>query len=297
MITGATGYIGSNLTKKLVLEGNDVHVILRPSSDTGLLNDIINHVNIHILNNETHEIIELLKEVQPHFVIHLAALFTAEHKTEDIRPIIESNILFGVQLLQAAASTGVKIFINTGTHWQNSNGCGYNPANLYAASKQAFECMAGYYTEVYDMRMLTLKLIDTYGPFDHRTKIMNLFKRIADSGEILGMTPGNQQMGLVYIDDVIKGFIASMELVENMQPHQQHSCIVAPDRFYSLKEVAAIFEDVSGKHLNIEWGKRAYRAREIMEVRFCEPNILNGYNTYSLHEGIELMLEKERAKL
>lgn len=280
--------------KKLVLEGHDAHVLLRPSSDTGMIDDIINQVNIHIFNNEIHEIIEIFKKIQPHYVIHLAALFIAEHKAEDIRPIIESNILFGVQLLQASAVTGVKHFINTGTHWQNSNGREYSPANLYAASKQAFECMAGYYTEVYDMRMLTLKLIDTYGPFDPRSKIINLFKRIADSGEVLGMTPGDQQMGLVYIDDVVRGFIASMKLVESMQPHQQHSCIIAPDRFYSLKEVAAIFQDVSGKHLNIEWGKRAYRAREIMEVRFCEPNILNGYNTYSLHEGIRLMLEKEK---
>lgn len=296
LITGATGYIGSNLARRFIQDGLRVDIITRPSSKFDLISDIKDMINIHIFDGQTSELINIFESVKPDIVIHLAALFIAEHKSEDILPLLQSNLLFGTQILEAAAKSRVRYFVNTGTHWQNYNGSEYNPVNLYAATKQAFEVLAKYYLEISDMRMLTVKLMDTYGPFDPRPKIMSLFKRIAKSGEPLDMSPGDQELGLLYIDDVVKGFIRAIAYVEQMQPHMQSSCILAPNIFCKLKEIACIFQEVSGTQLNIVWGKRKYRNREIMKINSNEFNLLEHQDTVVLKDGIKMMLEIENGK-
>jgi len=293
LLTGATGYIGSNIARRLVLDGHNVHIIVRSSSKLELLSDIKHHLNIHIIEGKISNLVEVFQTAKPEAVFHLAALFIAEHKAEDVDRLIESNILFGTQLLEACKTAGVKYFINTGTHWQNYNGDTYNPANLYAATKQAFECISKYYMETSQMRMVTLKLVDTYGPFDPRPKVMSLFKRIAKSGEALDMSPGEQEMGFLYIDDVVKGFMLALEYVQKMKPHEQQSFVLAPNEFCSLKEAAKIFQQVSGCSLNINWGKRGYRNREVMKIMFKETNLLKDTQTVTLAEGIKKMLDIE----
>jgi nucleoside-diphosphate-sugar epimerase len=297
LITGATGYIGSNIARKLVLDGHQVHIIVRSSSRLDLLSDIKNNLNIHIFDEKTPDLIEILAIIKPYVVFHLAALFIAEHKAGDVDSLIKSNILFGAKLLEACKRTDVKYFINTGTHWQNYNGDGYNPVNLYAATKQAFEDIAKYYTETSQMRMITLKLVDTYGPFDPRPKIMSLLKRIAKSGEALDMSQGEQELGLLYIDDVVKGFMVALEYVKKMPPHEQQSFLLAPSEYYRLKDVAKVFQQVSGHGLNINWGKRAYRNREVMKIMTKETNILKGVKAIKLSEGIKKMLETEAGSI
>lgn len=293
LLTGATGYIGSNIAKALLNKGYEVHIIMRPHSKTDLLSDIEDKIKIYVFSGSTQELIDIFKEINPYLVIHLAALYIAEHTVEDIESMLNSNIYFGTQVLEAAANSGVKYFINTGTHWQNYNGEEYNPVNLYAAMKQAFESIIKYYIEISDMRSVTIKLIDTYGPFDPRPKIMTLLKRASESGDKLEMSPGEQELGLVYIDDVIRGFLLSIQAVQRLGPHMRASYVISPDKYYVLKDVVKIFEEVYGKKLNIVWGKRPYRKREILKINVCDPNILAGLRLVSLDEGIWMMLEKE----
>lgn len=294
LITGAAGYIGSNMINVLLKEGYNVHAIVRPSSNLSKIAGFGKGLSIHTCKGETGELVKLVGNIKPYAVFHFASVFISEHNPDDIRSIIENNILFGAQMLEAAVKSNVLYFINTGTHWQNYNGEAYNPVNLYAASKQAFECLARYYLEISEMRMLTVRLVDTYGPFDTRPKVMQLFKRIAKSGETLEMSPGGQKLGLVYIDDVMKAFLLAFELIREMKPHEQVACQLAPKRFYELREVARIFEEVSGLPLNILWGKRAYRQREIMENTTYGFNIADRLEMTGLPEGILMMLEKER---
>lgn len=293
LITGATGYIGSNLTRKLANDGVEVHIVVREQSSMNLLKDVIHKINVHVFNGSIKNMIELVEKAKPDIIFHFAAYFIAEHKSQDIDKLIESNILFGIQILEAAAKNHVQYFVNTGTYWQNFNGESYNPVNLYAASKQAFESMAKYYLETSNLRMLTVKLIDTYGHLDPRPKVMSLFKRISKSGEELEMSLGEQQLGLVYIDDVVKGFIRALHYIQNMQPGEKQTCVIAPHKFNTLKEVAEIFQIVSGKPLNIIWGARKYRPREIMKVDIADLNILEDIETVSLFNGIEMMLKKD----
>lgn len=297
ILTGATGFVGSHLARSLVNEGYQVNVIVRPSSKLTLLEELQDDINIFVYDGQVQNLIEFFCAVRAQTVVHLAALFIAEHQPEDIEALVASNISFGLQLLEAIAKSGVKYLVNTGSHWQNYNGGEYNPVNLYAATKEAFEVLAKYYLETTELRMLTIKLCDTYGPNDPRKKVIALFNRISNSQETLDMSPGEQELGLVYIDDVTKGFLLAIDQVKRMSEHEQTVKLLAPAQTYTLREVARIYQEVSGKSLRINWGARPYRQREMMKVSKREPNILANGDAIDLVEGLKVVLQQQdRAK-
>ncbi|RDY24514.1 NAD(P)-dependent oxidoreductase [Romboutsia maritimum] len=293
LISGATGYVGSNLARKLNSLGYEVHIIIRKASNLDKIKDIEENIKKHIFSGSTDDLCEIVLNINPDIVIHLASMFIGEHKIQQVKQLVDSNVLFSTQLMEASVNAGVKYFVNTGTQWQHYQDKEYSPVNLYAATKEAFESIAKYYVESFDMRMITLKLSDTYGPMDTRLKIINKLFEIAQSEEVLDMSKGEQEIGLLYIDDVINAFLIAIEKIQKMNPHECKEFLVLPDKIYSLKEVVNVFEDIINKKLKINWGKREYRKREMMKIYTKEENILKESEIISLYEGISNFIKQQ----
>jgi nucleoside-diphosphate-sugar epimerase len=159
--------------------------------------------------------------------------------------------------------------------------------NLYAASKQAFEDILCFYAKAWNIRAMTLKLFDVYGPEDPRNKIINLFKKHSLGGKPLAMSPGMQRMDLVYIDDVVAAFLRAAELMLSKKTDSLAPCYaVTSFRHIPLKKVASIYQRITGRKLRIVWGGRPYRAREVMVPWKGKP--LPGWKaTVDLETGIQ----------
>ena len=222
----------------------------------------------------------------------MASLYLTVHTPEQVKDLVSSNVYFGTAVLEAASLAGtVKWFLNTGSIWQNYNvkGTAYNPVNLYAATKQAFIDMAKYYSDVFGIRFCTLKLCDTYGPNDTRKKLFKLFKDYSESGEVLKMSPGEQKIDLIYITDIIAGFTRLAELLASYA-ELDDEYVLTSGRQIPLKELAQIFCDVSGRKLNIVWGGRPYRDREVMSPWKGVP--VPGWKAQiNVEKGIKLFFE------
>jgi nucleoside-diphosphate-sugar epimerase len=195
-------------------------------------------------------------------------------------------------MLDSAFRTNVSWFINPGTFWQHYRNKEYSPVNLYAATKQAFESVARYYMEISAINFVTLKLNDTYGPNDTRPKIFNLWKKIAETGASLEMSPGEQYMDIVHIDDVVDAYVRMMELLQedNKKKFNGRVFAVSSGDLIKLKDLAVVFEKVTGKKLNILWGKKPYRKREVM-APWNKGEIVPGWKPkVSIEEGIASLL-------
>ena len=263
ILTGATGFVGFNLVKYLIENGWEVNVIIRSNTNTEILRNYNKYIKFHLHDSTTSGMIKIFKESCPFIVFHLASLFLSEHKSNDIESLIQSNVTFSTQLTEAMVRTNVKYLINTGTSWQHFNNDEYNPVNLYAATKQAFESILSYYSNVYGLKVLTLKLFDTYGPNDTRKKLMHLLWQTAIQQVPLSMSPGKQLVDLVYIDDVVSAFnLAATSVVT--QSHSHTSYGVSSGSPISIIDLVSIFQTVTGYSLSIKFGDRPYREREVM---------------------------------
>lgn len=286
LITGATGFIGKNLLEVLSHE-HETHVLVRPST----ICNFPNNSQSFVFDDNIDELKDYLVKNQIEGIIHLASLYITKHTNEQIKDLILSNVYLGTSVLEAAKQANVRWFINTGSYWQNytPDRKDYRPVNLYAATKQAFIDIAKFYTETSGIRFVTLKICDTYGTNDPRKKLMSLFKHCAMSGEQLKMSPGEQKINLLYIDDVLQGFISLIYLLHN-NTDLRDEYVLSAKNTYSLKELAEIFEQVSHKKLNIKWGGLPYREREVM-TPWQMGEILPGWKqTVDIYQGIQLFL-------
>ena len=173
LVTGATGFIGTNLTREL-RKNNDLFILGQFEGDPEKLD-----LPGIVMTDDIQRLADYIKANEIEGIIHLASLYLTVHTSEQVKDLVLSNVYFGTAVLEAASLAGtVKWFLNTGSIWQNYNvkGDDYNPVNLYAATKQAFIDMAKYYSDVFGIRFCTLKLCDTYGPNDTRKKLFKLFK-------------------------------------------------------------------------------------------------------------------------
>jgi nucleoside-diphosphate-sugar epimerase len=266
VITGSTGFVGSNFSTFLLNKGYKVHLIVRNHPSELNLEWNRDQVSVFVYDGNIHALIEYFKNVKPKFVVHLASYFVAEHNSEQIDKLVSSNLQFGLHLLEAMKEANVGFLINTGTSWQHFENSSYNPVCLYAATKQAFESLIEYYIQSVGLKVITLKLFDTYGENDKRPKLINTLCKLAVENGELKLSSGEQMLNFVHIDDVCEAFFKALQILEKMHSPEHRSYAVKHDNSYSLKEVVGMFENVHGCKLNIVWGGRAYRKREVMTL-------------------------------
>jgi nucleoside-diphosphate-sugar epimerase len=292
IVTGATGYIGSMVVKRLLAEEWSIHVIARGSSSLALLPVGMTGLTIHRHDGTIGSLFAILKQAEPDLVFHLASLATATYMPDQIAPMLQSNIVFGTQLLEAMIAHKVYRFVNTGTFSQHYRNQSYSPKSLYDASKQAYKDILSYYTESTPLRAITLELYDNYGPNDPRGKIVPLLLRTAKEQRSLAMSPGEQLIDLVYIDDVVEAYqLAAHELLYR-DSAKDESYAVSSGKPVSLKKVAALVETITGTSLPIEWGGRDYHPREIMVPWSKGRRLPNWKPKMTLEEGIRRLMNE-----
>ncbi len=287
IITGATGFIGSRLSKKLIEQGHTVNIISRKSSKYSNLKTIKEKINIFEYDGNIKSLIEYFNKSNADFVIHLASLFIAENKPEDVDKLIDSNIKFSTQILEAMNQSKCKKIINTSTSWQHYNNENYNPVCLYSATKEAFENIAKFYCEAYDIKCITLELFDTYGEDDNRPKILNLLEMYSKKGIKLDMSQGDQILDLLYIDDVIDAYLKSIEIIKEKNDNKFIKYSLESQNRITLKELVNMYEDITKNYVQINWGKRPYRKREVMIPWNKGEKLPNWKAKVSLQEGIK----------
>jgi nucleoside-diphosphate-sugar epimerase len=289
LITGGTGFVGSNLAKRLVRDGWKVHITTIPNDNLSQIQEIIDQVTLHVHDGSSAGMLEIVARVKPLVVFHLASLFLSEHTVDQVEPLVRCNILFGTQLLEAMAANGVHLLVNTGTSWEHYENKPYSPVNLYASTKQAFESILQYYVEAKGFQAVTLKLFDTYGQVDPRPKLFTLLRRVASEQNTLAMSPGEQMIDLVHVDDVVEAFSLSAQRLVNdtVKGHERYS--VSSGQPIRLRDLVELYGHVTGSTLPIEWGGRPYRDREVM-VPWNSGTPVPGWRPgVGLEEGIRQM--------
>ncbi|WP_202392293.1 NAD-dependent epimerase/dehydratase family protein [Helicobacter saguini] len=260
LITGASGFIGSNFIKTMH-EKYDITALVRESSN---VDSIKNYAKIYIYNRNIESLSKFLKKENFSGILHLATLYIKNHKSSDIANLIDSNITFGSEILESLSQINFKgFFINICTFWQFYKNV-KKPLNLYAATKDAFLDIVNFYADSTEIKFSNVYLNDTYGSGDTRPKIFNLWSKIALSGESVDMSGGEQIIDMLHISDVVNALNILIDILES------NMATLAVNRHFvlhsneqkSLKEIAKIYENALNVKLNINWGALPYATRE-----------------------------------
>lgn len=263
LVSGATGFIGGALVSALLDDGHDVHVIVRRRPEPRTVDG---RATAHVGCDTPEAIDAAVGAAAPDACIHLASLYVASHRPADVPHLIQSNITFGTMLLEALTGRGCRRIIATGTAWQHFTdaAAASESVNLYAASKSAFDVILDWYADVHRMRAASVLLCDTYGVGDPRRKVVALLMQSAIDGQHLGMSPGEQLIDLVHVDDVIDAFRAAVAATEQLDPGRRAEWGVTSGSPLSLRALVQRCEEALGTSIDVTFGEREYREREVM---------------------------------
>jgi nucleoside-diphosphate-sugar epimerase len=289
VITGATGYLGYHLTTRLLNAGHSVHAIVQPLSDTARLRSLTGDLHVHPIFSDSPRIRQLIGDVRPEVIHHLAAARSGKSAGQDFETVLRVNVLFGVNLAEAVMAAGRGRIVVAGSWWQYDPDGQVSPNNLYGASKQALYDLLRYYSRRHSVPIASLVLYDVYGPGDWRNRLTSLLCR-ASRGETIAMTPGEQKIELVHIDDVVAAFeIAGQPDFSGAES----PFFVGTGTVMSIREIAALFGRIAGKPLALQWGAMAYPSHTVISP--CRPTrTLPGWMPrHSIEEGLAQVAASE----
>lgn len=270
LITGASGFVGQQLIpmltsrfaiKYLLLSRNPLQLESKFSS----LN--ISKDNLEFCDSENWDKITAFA---PEVVIHLASYNSANEDEETINKLIESNLLFGIKLLEHICQNtrSLKLFINTGSFSQYveaPDGKEIENAYFYSATKSAFEIFLNFFSKRYNFDYITAVPFSIYGSDKTVKRVIDYLLESLGSPFPIGMTKGEQILDFVHVKDVAEFYCNVIDgYLRNLKPKNGEKYFLGTGKGTNIRELAKILEDLTGKKCNIHWGEREYRKRDIM---------------------------------
>lgn len=270
-ITGAAGFIGSHLTKKLLQEGLEVGILKREHSNVWRIKDVLDKVRVYNADlRDNYEISKAISHFGPDIVFHLATYYAVGHTSDEIVPMIESNVLGATNLLEASKES-VGLFVNTSSGFvykesadklrENS---ALSPFNLYALTKMQAEQACTFYAETYGLRAVTFRIFPPYGPADHERRLVPYAINSLLRGDRPKMTTGNQRWDFIFVDDIVAAYLSLLSVSD--LPNKHEIINVGTGNAVSVREVVMTIKDIIGSEAEPDWGAIPHRENEIWSL-------------------------------
>lgn len=299
LLTGANGFLGSHLLKKLVIE-HDVSITLRKKSKLErilILLETKNVKKLYIDDVTNLEIENFFKNEKIELIIHCATDYGK--KTDYFCTVFESNVLFPLKLLEIGLNNGLKYFINTDSYFNKEN-ITYNALPNYSKTKKLF---LSYLKEIgKDISIINMKLEHIYGPNDNKDKFISfLFQNLIENNEI-PLTHGHQKRDFVYIDDATDAYTKVVSKISNTPASYFKDLEIGSGESVCLKRFIERMALVMNSSSVLNYGALEYRDDEIMNS-FANNSLREwgleygiNFNFRNFNTGIDKMVKYEELK-
>ena len=289
LITGATGFIGSHVVKRLVTEGHDVHAIIRPQSDTHKIVEVLADIVIWRGDlNEPETLADRISDVQPEMCIHLAwdvQTGQYQHALTNVQ-----NLGSTLELATRLAANGCQRFIGVGTCFEYDVSAGYlsestasSPDSLYAACKTAASVGLEKIGNDSGMQTAWARLFYQYGPFEDERRLVPAILISMMNDEMTKTTEGAQVRDFLHVEDVASaiGAVAHSDLTGVVN--------VGSGQPVRVREIVQKIGEITGREDLIEFGALPYRESDPMFVCANNRRLVDGAGwtpTYDLDSGL-----------
>ncbi len=231
LITGSSGFIGSNLTKRILSEHPDIQVIgldnMNDYYDVSLkeyrLKELEQFPNFKFIKGNIADkdlVNKVFANYKPSIVVNLAAQAGVRYSIDHPDTYIESNVIGFYNILEACRHNPVEhlVYASSSSVYGGNTKVPFstedkvdNPVSLYAATKKSNELFAHCYSKLYDIPTTGLRFFTVYGPAGRPDMAYFGFTNKLIKGETIKIfNYGNCKRDFTYIDDIVEGIIRVM---------------------------------------------------------------------------------------
>ena len=253
-ITGASGFIGSNLCKRLLKENEDIRVVgldnMNDYYDVKIkearlkeLQEFPNYIFIKGNLADKELVMNIFKEYKPQIVVNLAAQAGVRYSIINPDAYVESNLIGFFNILEGCRHYPVEhlVYASSSSVYGSNKKTPYstddkvdNPVSLYAATKKSNELMAHSYSKLYDIPSTGLRFFTVYGPAGRPDMAYFGFTNKLIKGEKIQIfNYGNCKRDFTYIDDIVEGIIRVMKKAPERKKGED-GLPIAPYAIYNI---------------------------------------------------------------
>ena len=251
LVTGAAGFIGSNLVDYLLKHGHSVVCVDNESANNEKFHWSDKTINVSADITDYKGMKNIMTNVD--YVFHLAAESRLQPSIENPIQAVQKNCVGTTVMLQCAREAGVKRFVYSST----SSGYGNNPypnvetqpddcLNPYSASKVSGEKFCKMYTDLYGLETVVLRYFNVFGDRSPQrgqyAPVIGIFQRQRDAGEPLTIVgDGSQRRDFVHVEDVARAnYLAA---ILPLKGHEGEVFNVGTGSAYSIQQIADAISD------------------------------------------------------
>ncbi len=262
LITGAAGFIGYHVCRRLLEDGYTVTGldVMNSYYDTSLKESRLSKLKSYkefsfykMDLSETDQVLSFCAEKRFEYIIHLAAQAGVRYSLENPKAYIDSNIEGFFSILEACRLVPVKhlIYASSSSVYGNNTKVPFSetdrvdtPVSMYAATKRSNELMAYTYSQLYGIPATGLRFFTVYGPWGRPDMAYYSFtKAIIEGTPIEVYNHGQLQRDFTFIDDIVEGIIGLIDL-----PPQGHALYnIGNNHPVSLGKFIETLETLIGK--------------------------------------------------
>ena len=206
LITGSTGFIGSNIINSLLKKDIYIYALLRNKNRKNAnLNQLKKNKKYKpIFFKNFNELKKKLKNLKIDTVINCATYYSSKNDIQTIQNLIQTNIIFCSVVLETL-SKKIKKFINFGSMMEYSRGNYFSPKNFYAITKYSFQKISEFFKfNNKRIKFYNLKLYETYGNNDNRKKIIPTIVKNYSKNKNIKIVSTNLKMNFIHINSLTK---------------------------------------------------------------------------------------------
>ncbi len=254
LLTGATGFLGSNLLAKLVSSEHNVTILIRPQSNLIRIRHLLPKIKFHVISDYFFS--DLFKWSNFDLVLHCAT----DYGRKNINHIdmINSNLILPLHLLDFCVKYKVRQFVNTDTILDKR-------INAYSTSKAQFTDWLKLYAD--ELSIINIALEHFYGYGDDNTKFVSwVINSLVSNVDQINLTSGEQSRDFIYIDDVVDAFICILKF-NTMENKGYLRYEVGTGSACKIKDFCLLVKRLSNSTTFLNFGAVPYRDNEKMNYQ------------------------------
>ena len=263
LITGATGFIGSNILKKLIEEHYEVVVIKRTSSDITLVEKYLSRCDIY--DSDIDKLDNIFIKHQIDAIIHCAIMYDRTEQEYD--KLLSVNVKFPLELLKLAVQHKVKLWINTDSFFQKQLEKENNRKIYmegYVLSKKQFQEWGKVYAKRKEIGFISLQLEHVYGENDRAEKFVPYIYNVCKNNVCnVSLSEGSQIRDFVYVGDVAWAYIKILNNINTFEK-QYYLYEVGTGVKRTVKDFVGIIHKAVHSTTCLNWGERDMNDGEMM---------------------------------